>query len=1211
MKIKNFSKAKSFKFFPNLLTVQKEAWQRFWETELTELFSEVFPIRDYTQEKLELQFLDFELGDSKYESGLEAKDSHASYEAAFKIKFKLVNLKTKETKEQEVLLCNFPLMTQKGTFILNGIERVAISQLIRSPGVFFTSRRIRGKEYFGAKIIPNRGAWLEIETDPTGFIGVKIDRRRKVAVTTLLKALLPFSFFAKEETSKINKEYKEYIQKKKLPKAFLKNHSLQLFKIYTQGIENFGPGFQSSYYDFTEKGDKKTLALEYRVKIQTEWNNLIAEIVKVIPREKVEALKLRDSLFKTLKFYVAAKEIIISLDDKIEEIFQKIDIGQVPYIKETLKRDSTHSQGEALVEICNRLRPGEMAAPETARELINNMFFNFTRYDLSKVGRWKTWQRLPETQNVAGSSEERDSPKGSISKSGGGNKIPLEDRILKIEDIIAAIKEIIRLNNVPGSKPDEIDHLGNRRVRLFTELLLSRMRVGLMRTERIIKNKMASYDIDGLTPSQLINPRPFMAQVQGFFISGQLSQFMDNENPLAELEHKRRLAATGPGGLAKERAGFEARDVQPSHYGRICPISTPEGPNVGLINYLAAFAKVNPFGFVVTPYFKVKGGKVLDEFKYLTAYEEEKYVIASGLVLVDSNNKILSKNVIARIKGVPGVAAREKIEFIDVSPQQCLSVATSCIPFLEHNDANRALMGSNMQRQAVPIIRPEPPFVITGMEEKVAMDSGGLIIADESGTIKEVDGSHIILETKGKPNAKVKNAKSKNKDIIYELNPFLQTNKDTCFHQKPIVQKGQKVMKGDILAEGGSIADGKLALGRNILVAFMPWRGANFEDAIIISDKVLKQDTLSSVHIKSYSTNVRETKLGPEITTWDIPNVAEEKLKDLDEDGIIRIGAEVASNDILVGKISPKGKKDLTAEERLLQAIFGEKAREVKDTSLTMSHGEEGRVIAVKVFAREDGYSLEPGVIKEVEVKVAQLRKLAVGDKMANRHGNKGVISKILPAEDMPFMEDGTPIDIVFNPTGIGKRMNIGQVFETHLGFAAQKLGYLALCPPFAGPKAEEIKQILKNAGLPEDGKVKLYDGYTGESFAQKVTVGYMYVMKLGHMAEDKIHMRSIGPYSLITQQPLGGKAQFGGQRFGEMEVWALEGYGAAYALQEMLTIKADDVSGRAATYRAILKGEKIKPPTVPASFNLLVNELKALGLNVELRKWQNEKNNE
>jgi len=1052
LKVKNFGKAKVFLPLPYLLGLQKESWSSFWERDLAELFQEISPIRDYTGKELELWFLDYKLDEPKYKTDLEAKQNNDSYEAALRVKTKLVNLKTKEIKEQEVFLTDFPLMTERGTFIVNGVERVVISQLIRSPGAFFTAQTIGGKNYFGAKIIPNRGAWLEFEIDASGFIGVKIDRRRKIAASTLLRAF----------------------------------------------------------------GVDKDLA--------------------------------------------------------IKELFQDVDIDpEIKYIGETLSKDATHNQAEALVEIYQRLRPGDMATPDTARELVENIFFNFERYDLSRVGRWRMGQRLPELTKKA--------------------EITVADRVLKLEDVIAVIREIIRLNNDPGGKPDQIDHLGNRRVRTLTELLQNRLRVGLMRMERIIKDRMSTLDIYTLTPVQIINPRPFMAVVKEFFASSQMSQFMDNENPLAELEHKRRLSATGPGGLTRERAGFEVRDVQPSHYGRICPIQTPEGPNIGLVGHLASFARINPYGFLETPYFKVEKGKVTSDIHYLNAYEEERYNIASGAVPIDEKGNIIPQKVEARIKGEPGVSDKDKIDFIDVSSEQSISIATSLIPFLQNDDANRALMGSNMQRQSVPLLKPGAPLVMTGVEERVARDSGQEIIAEEDGKVIEVDANHI----------KVKSSKSKVKS--YDLKTFVRTNQYTCFHQKPRVQTGQRIKEGDILADGGAISQGYLALGQNILVAFLPLRGGNFEDAIIISEKLVKDDTYTSIHIESFSCDVREAKLGAEVTTPDIPNVSEEKLKDLDEEGVIRIGAEVGPNDILVGKISPKGEVDLTAEERLLRAIFGEKARDVKDTSLLMEHGKRGRVVGVKVFSRELGHKLEPGVIKRIEVEVAEIRPIQAGDKLSGRHGNKGVISKVLPAEEMPFMEDGTPVDIVLNPLSVASRMNLGQILETHLGWAAKNLGYQAVSPALAGATEVDIKKELKEAGLSEDGKVRLFDGRTGLLFPEKITVGYIYMMKLIHMVEDKIHMRSIGPYSLITQQPLGGKAQFGGQRFGEMEVWALEGYGAAHILQEMLTIKSDDVLGRAATYEAILKGEEIKNPNIPASFNLLVAELKSLGLSVEIKE--------
>ncbi len=1060
--IKSFSKSKVSFHLPYLLKLQQEDWERFWKKGLKELFSEVSPILDHTGKEFELWFLDYKLGKPKYKNDIEAKENDDSYEAPLKARVRLVDLKTKRTKEQEVFLCDFPLMTDRGTFVVNGVERVVISQLIRSPGVFFTVQNIKGKNCFGAKIIPNRGSWLEFETEPSGFIGVKVDRRRKVAVTTLLRA----------------------------------------FGIGTDGSD---------------------------------------------------------------------KEII--------ELFADVDKGNTKYIKETLSRDPARTQADALVEIYRRIRPGELGTPDTARELIENMFFNFKRYDLAKVGRWRMGQRLPALKSRA-LSQNKD------------EEIKIKDRVLKPEDVVETVREIIRLNNDPEAKPDEIDHLGNRRVRTLSELLQNRLRVGLLRMERVIKDRMSTLDTADLTPVQLINSRIFMATVREFFMSSQFSQFMDNENPLAELEHKRRLTATGPGGLTRERAGFEVRDVQASHYGRICPIQTPEGPNVGLVGHLACFARINPYGFIEAPYFKVKQGKVTKEVDYLTAYEEERYNIAHAGVPIDDKGNIIPKKVEARIKGEPGLIEKEKVDYMDVSSKQSISVATSLIPFLQNDDANRALMGSNMQRQAVPLVKPEAPLVGTGVERNVAYDSGQEVIAQEDGIVVEVDSCHI----------KTQNPKRKTQ-VYYPLRTFVRTNQYTCFHQRPIVKKGQKVKKGDVLADGAAISGGRLALGQNILVAFMSWRGLNFEDAIVISERLVKEDIFSSIHIEDFSCDVRETKLGPEITTYDIPNVGENKLKDLDEEGIVRIGAEVGPNDILVGKISPKGETDMTAEERLLKAIFGEKAKEVRDTSLLMEHGKRGRVVGVKIFSREEGHRLQPGVIKRIRVEVAQLRKITAGDKLAGRHGNKGVISQVLPEEEMPFLEDGTPVDIILNPLSVASRMNIGQILETHLGWAAKKLGYLAISPALLGANEEDIKKELKKAGLPEDGKVVLYDPKTGEPFPEKITVGYIYMMKLIHMVEDKIHARSIGPYSLITQQPLGGKAQFGGQRFGEMEVWALEGYGAANALQEMLTIKSDDVPGRASAYEAILKGEPIKTPSQPASFNLLISELKALALNVKIKE--------
>lgn len=1014
-------------------------------------------------------FVDYRLDPAKMDDR-QAKENNASYEAPLRVKTRLVNKKTGEIKEQEVFLGDFPLMTDRATFIVNGVERVAISQLLRSPGVFFTESSFHGKRLFGAKIIPYRGAWLEFETDSSGMIGVKIDRKRRLPATVLLKAF----------------------------------------------------GFD---------------------------------------------------------------------EEQIRKVFEKIDVNpDAKFIEETLRRDTVKNADEAVVEVYKRLRPGDLATAENARSLLESMFFNFDRYDLSKVGRWRTEQRvkpvLEDIRKILGLKAKTPS-----SQTLDNSAMAKEDRLLKKEDVLSVMWEIIRLNNDPQGKADEIDHLGNRRVRSIGELLQNRIRIGLTRMERIVKDRMSTLDAHTITPSQLINARPVAAALKEFFTSSQLCQFMDNENPLAELEHKRRLTATGPGGLTRERAGLDVRDVQPSHYGRICPVQTPEGPNIGLVGHLALYCKINPYGFIETPYFKVKNAQVTEEMEYLNAYEEERYVIAHAGILVDADRKIVPAKLEARHHGEPIIVDREKVDYMDVAPQQCFSLATTLIPFLEHDDANRAQMGSNMQRQAVPTVKPQAPLVGTGSEGRAAQNSGQVLVADEPGEVTFTDGKKIIIHT------------AKGEEKTYQLRNFIRTNQYTSVHQRPIVKKGDRIKRGDVLADGSAVDQGNLALGQNLVVAFMPWRGNNFEDAIVLSQRLVKDDRYTSIHVEDFSVDIRETKLGPEVTTYDIPNVGEDKLKDLDEEGIVRIGAEVNPGSILVGKISPKGEVDLTPEERLLRAIFGEKAKDVKDTSLTMPHGKRGRVTGVKIFSRERGDKLEPGVIKQIRVEVAELRKVNAGDKLAGRHGNKGVISVVLPEEDMPFLEDGTPVDIVLNPLSVASRMNLGQVLETHLGWAAKHLGYRAVCPTMVSPPEETIKEELRKAGLPEDGKTVVYDGYTGLPFNQRITVGVIYMMKLIHMVEDKIHMRSIGPYSLITQQPLGGKAQFGGQRFGEMEVWALEGYGSAYTLQEMLTIKSDDVMGRSATYEAIVSGEDIHPPNIPASFNLLVNELKALTLDVEIEE--------
>jgi DNA-directed RNA polymerase subunit beta len=1026
----------------NLIEIQTNSYKSFVEKGLKDLFKEVFPIESYTGKDLELHFKDFSFDKPKYDEE-HARFKDLTYEATLRVNLNLVNKKDNFKKQQEVYFGEFPMMTDKGTFIINGVERVVVSQLVRSPGVYFTANVYRGKKLFGAKVIPNRGAWLEFETDSDGVIYIKIDRKRKTPATELLRVF---------------------------------------------GLET---------------------------------------------------------------------------NEEILETFSGADNGEIKYIENTLKKDIAKNISDSFVEIYKRIRPGDLATPENAKSLIEAMFFRFDRYDLSNVGRFKINQKL------------------SLSS---------DSKILELEDIINIVKHIIELNNEQTAEPDDIDHLGNRRIRPVGELLGTKLRIGFARLKRIVQDRMSTLEAETLAPIQLVNARPLVSVVKEFFSSSQLSQFMGQVNPLEEVEHKRRISAMGPGGLTKERAGFEVRDVHRSHYGRICPIETPEGANIGLVNHLANYARINELGFLETPYAIVKKGVITKEIKWFNAIEEEKFKIAHGGVPFDKKGKIINKIVEARINGEPGVCERNEIDLIDIASNQPISVAASLIPFLEHDDANRALMGSNMQRQAVSSIRSEPPYVGTGIEEKIARDSGHVIIAEEVGKVIEVDARNIVLKTKSGI-------------IKYTLNKFRKSNQFTSISQKPLVIKGQTVKKGEILTDSSSMDNGVLALGQNLLVAFVSWQGSNFEDAIILSEKVAQQDRFTSIHIEDFHCDVRDTKLGPEITTPDIPNVSEDKLKNLDEEGIIRIGAEIKSGDILVGKISPKGESELSSEERLLRAIFGEKARDVKDTSLTMSHGKSGRVVGIKIFDREKGDKLEQGIIKRVQVQIAQYRKVMAGDKLSGRHGNKGVISTIRPVEDMPYLADGTPVDIILNPLGVVSRMNLGQILETHLGWAAKKLGYRAITPAFSGATDDQIREELKKADIPESGKVTLYDGRSGKPFDREVTVGIIYMLKLNHLVEDKIHMRSIGPYSLITQQPLGGKAQFGGQRFGEMEVWALEGYGVANTLQEILTIKSDDVLGRASAYESIIKGEKIKSPNIPASFKVLLSELKSLGLNVELIK--------
>ncbi len=1040
---------------PYLTKIQIDSWDWFIKKGLRELFDEISPIKDYAGTDVELYFLDYYFDEPRYNEET-TRLKGLTFESPLRAKVKLINHKTKETKEQEVYLGDFPIMTSRYTFIINGVERVVVSQLLRSSGVYFSGVLAKGKKLFGAKIIPNRGSWLEFETDFDGTIGVKIDRHRKAPVTNLLR------------------------------------------------------------------------------------------------------------------IFSSATGRTLDTNEKIKEEFKNIDTGPIKFIDATLKKDPTKAPLESYLEIYKRLRPGDLATPENAKSLIDAMFKRADRYGLSNVGRFKVNQRL----NLAQSRK---------------------TTLLELEDLVAIVKEIIRLNNDPMAESDDIDHLGNRRVRAIGELLQTRLYVGFARMRRNIQDKISTTDISLLSPIQLINGRPLVAIMREFLTLSQLSQFMDQTNPLAEVEHKRRLSLLGPGGLTREHAGFEVRDVHPSHYGRICPIETPEGQSIGLVNHLAGYAALNEYGFLITPYAKIKNGKVTHEIVWLDATEEQKYKIAHGGIKLDDQKRIIDKTIEARIKGEPKICGRDEVELIDVAYNQLISSATSLIPFLEHDDANRALMGSNMQRQAVPTLKPQAPLVGTGVEEKVAKDSQRGIIAESDGEIVKADANSIVLKTKSGEEKK------------YKILKFQRSNQDTCITQKVLVKKGDKIKKGDVLADGPSMENGVLALGQNLLVAFVSWQGLNFEDAIILSDSVVKNDIFSSIHIKHFECDVRDTKLGPEITTNDIPNISEDKLRNLDEEGIIRIGAEVKAGDILVGKVSPKGETELTAEEKLLRAIFEEKARDVKDTSLVLPHGEEGRVIGVKIFSRDHGDKLNPGVIKKIQVEIAQIRKVRAGDKLAGRHGNKGVISQIRPVEDMPYLEDGTPVDIILNPLGVASRMNLGQILETHLGLAAKKLGYRAVTPVFVGATEEMIREELKKAGCPESGKMDLYDGRTGEKFPHPITIGWTYIMKLNHLVEDKIHMRATGPYSLITQQPLGGKAQFGGQRFGEMEVWALEGYGAAYTLQEMLTIKSDDVFGRATAFENIIRGEKIKNPNIPSAFNVLVNELKSMALGVEMSRKDEE----
>lgn len=1030
---------------PSLLEQQIQSFKWLIEEGIGETLKEFNPITDYSAKKFELRFGEFFLGEPKFDE-YHAKLNKLSYEAPLKARVKLKNNSTGTEKEQEIFLTDFPIMTDRATFIINGVERVIVPQLTRSSGVFFTSQDVKGKKTFGAKIIPARGIWMELESDVDGVVYVRIDKKRKFPVTEMLR----------------------------------------IFGLVTE--------------------------------------------------------------------------------DAIKKHF-KGNQDHERFIALALEKDITENVEEAYVDIYKRLRDGDMASAENAKEFIDSLFTP-EKYDFSAVGRYRFNKRF----------EKADSKEES------------ERQTINLDDFTTIVKHIFDLNLDPQAQADDIDHLGFRRVRYVGELLQQKVRVGMTQIRRNIQDKMSTVDADIAAPVQLINQRPLQARVKEFFTTNQLSQFMDQENVLSEVEHIRILTALGSGGLTRERAGLEVRDVHTSHYGRVCPIHTPEGPNIGLVLHLSTYARTNHFGIIETPYAVVKNGKITGEIKFLNAHEEERYSIAHGGVPRDDKGNITVERVEARVKANPTIVDKKDVQFIDVATNQAFSVGTSLIPFLEHDDANRALMGSNMQKQAVPCILPEAPLVATGIEEYIARDSGRIILAQEAGTVTVADSTKVV----------VKDTKGKTKE--YPFVTHVRTNKFSLMRQRPNVSVGQTVKRGDVLADAPSTDNGQTALGQNALVAFMAWEGRNYEDAIILSERLVKGAKFTSIYVEEYTCVVRDTKLGPESTTRDIPNVSEAKLKDLDEEGIIRIGAEVRENDILVGKITPKGETELTPEERLLRSIFAEKARDVKDTSLRIGHGEEGRVIGVKVFSRDNGHQLESGIIKKVVIEVAQIRNISVGDKLAGRHGNKGVISTILPEEEMPYMEDGTPVDVIITPLGVPSRMNLGQILELHLGLAAEALGYQAVVPLFGGATVEEVKDELEKAGFSRDGRMTLLDGRTGEQFGQKIAVGYMYMLKLHHMIRDKVHARAIGPYSLITQQPLGGKAQSGGQRFGEMEVWALEGYGASHILREMLTIKSDDIMGRSAAFNSIIRGEELREPNAPASFNVMLSYLRGLALNVDLR---------
>jgi len=1142
----SYSRIKEVLEMPNLIEVQKNSYKWFLEEGLREVFRDVSPITDYTG-NLILEFVDYALDDSPKYSVEECKERDTTYSAPLKVKVRLINKETGEVKEQEIFMGDFPLMTENGTFIINGAERVIVSQLVRSPGIYYSMKIDKtGKKLFSTTVIPNRGAWLEYETDSNDVLSVRIDRTRKLPITVLIRAL---GYGTDLEITELLGEDERILATIQKDNAKTVDEGLlEIYKRLRPGEPPTVESARSLLHGLFFDPKRYDLAKVGRFKFNK----------KLSIAARINGFKAAENII-----HPETGEIMVAEGERID------------------RQKAAEIQNAGINSVYLDIEG------KRVRVLGNNTvdIKSFVDFDVSDIGITEK-VRYDVLSNIL---KEHKTPE-EIKKALKDSIDELIPKHITPEDIIASINYLINLSYGVGSI-DDIDHLGNRRLRSVGELLQNQFRIGLARLERVVRERMTIQDIDIVTPQALINIRPVAAAIKEFFGSSQLSQFMDQTNPLAELTHKRRLSALGPGGLSRERAGFEVRDVHHSHYGRMCPIETPEGPNIGLIGSLSTYARVNEHGFIEAPYRRVdkEKGIVTDEIVYLTADEEDEYIIAQANLKLDEENRIIEKKTMARYKDEILEVETSKIDFVDVSPKQLVSVATAMIPFLENDDANRALMGSNMQRQAVPLIKPEAPIIGTGIEYKAARDSGVVVIAKNDGVVEKVSANEIIVRTKD------------GKKDTYKLLKYMRSNQGTCINQRPIVKKGDRVEKGQVIADGPSTDNGEIALGKNVLVGFMTWEGYNYEDAILISEKLVKDDVFTSIHIEEYEAEARDTKLGPEEITRDIPNVSEEALKDLDERGIIRIGAEVRSGDILVGKVTPKGETELTAEERLLRAIFGEKAREVRDTSLRVPHGESGIVVDVKVFTRENGDELPPGVNELVRVYIAQKRKISVGDKMAGRHGNKGVISRILPEEDMPFLPDGTPLEIVLNPLGVPSRMNIGQVLEVHLGYAAKALGWEIATPVFDGATEEDIIETLKKAGLPEDGKSVLYDGRTGEPFDNRVTVGYMYILKLAHLVDDKIHARSTGPYSLVTQQPLGGKAQFGGQRFGEMEVWALEAYGAAYTLQEILTVKSDDVVGRVKTYEAIVKGENVPEPGIPESFKVLIKELQSLALDVKV----------